>query len=153
MVDRQSVPTHDPADPATESEAGHAGMGHDSGRYREAERLGFLVEVSEQRARLQEQIAAASSLEHPNAAHVLSLGQEGQTWFVVEEYMVGATPPPSANFADYLSVESVVVEGAINHLAVTGRMYQVEPFRETGLIIPSDFDQSVCDAVLDADAS
>ncbi len=63
--------------------------------------------------------------------------------------MVGATPPPSANFADYLSVESVVVDGTINHVAVTGRMYQVEPFRETGLIIPSDFDPSVTDAVLD----
>jgi biotin carboxylase len=68
---------------------------------------------------------------------------------VIEEYMVGASPPPSANFDDYLSVESVVVDGTINHLAVTGRMYQVEPFRETGLIIPSDFDPSVTDAVLD----
>jgi hypothetical protein len=63
--------------------------------------------------------------------------------------MVGASPPPSDHFADYLSVESVVVDGNVNHLAVTGRMYQVEPFRETGLIIPSDFDPSVKDAVLD----
>ena len=30
----------------------------------------------------------------------------------------------------------------ISHLAVTGRLPQVEPFRETGLIIPSDFDPS-----------
>jgi biotin carboxylase len=63
--------------------------------------------------------------------------------------MVGASPPPSANFADYLSIESIVVKGVINHIAVTGRMYQVEPFRETGLIIPSDFDSSVTDAALD----
>jgi biotin carboxylase len=68
---------------------------------------------------------------------------------VIEEYMVGASPPPSADFADYLSIESIVVKGVINHVAVTGRMYQVEPFRETGLIIPSDFDSSVTVAALD----
>jgi len=68
---------------------------------------------------------------------------------VVEEYMVGASPPPSAHFADYVSVESVVVDGHINHVAVTGRLPQAEPFRETGLIIPSDFDQSVVEATLD----
>ena len=68
---------------------------------------------------------------------------------VVEEYMVGASPPPSANFADYLSVESIVVAGTINHVAVTGRLHQVPPFRETGLIIPSDFDPAVVKEVLD----
>jgi biotin carboxylase len=58
---------------------------------------------------------------------------------VVESYMVGATPPPSEQFSDYVSVESVVVEGVISHLAVTGRLPQMEPFRETGLVIPTDF--------------
>ena len=68
---------------------------------------------------------------------------------VVEEYMVGASPPPSAHFADYVSVESVVVDGNINHVAVTGRLPQVEPFRETGLVIPSDFAPSLVEATLD----
>ena len=74
---------------------------------------------------------------------------ESASDMVVEEYMVGASPPPSAHFADYLSVESIVIDGDINHLAVTGRMPQVEPFRETGLIIPSDFDPSLLEAAVD----
>ena len=63
--------------------------------------------------------------------------------------MAGAVPPPSAHFADYLSVESVVAKGTIHHLAVTGRMHQVEPFRETGLIIPSDFPPAMIEEALD----
>jgi ATP-grasp domain len=67
---------------------------------------------------------------------------------VVEEYMVGASPAPSPHFADYVSVESVVVAGEISHMAVTGRTPPVEPFRETGLVIPSDFSPSAVKAVL-----
>jgi hypothetical protein len=68
---------------------------------------------------------------------------------VIEEYMVGASPPPSAHFADYLSVESIVVDGKISHVCVTGRTPQVEPFRETGYVIPSDFPPPVIAEVLD----
>jgi predicted ATP-grasp superfamily ATP-dependent carboligase len=68
---------------------------------------------------------------------------------VVEEYMVGAAPPPSSQFSDYVSVESVVAEGQISHLAVTGRLPQDEPFRETGLIIPTDFAPPLVGEVLD----
>jgi len=58
---------------------------------------------------------------------------------VIEEYMAGAAPPPSADFADYVSVESIIAAGRISHLCVTGRTPQVPPFRETGYVIPSDF--------------
>ncbi len=68
---------------------------------------------------------------------------------VVEEYMVGASPPPSPHFADYVSVESLVVSGRISHVAVTGRTPPDEPFRETGLVIPSDFPSSTVEAVVD----
>jgi hypothetical protein len=67
---------------------------------------------------------------------------------VVESYMVGASPPPSGLFSDYVSVESVVAAGEISHLAVTGRLPQDEPFRETGLIIPSDFDPGLQEEIL-----
>lgn len=67
---------------------------------------------------------------------------------VLENYMVGASPPPSAHFGDYVSVESAVVDGCITHLAVTGRLHQAKPFRETGLIIPSDFPSSLQAEVL-----
>ena len=73
----------------------------------------------------------------------------GSDTMVIEEYMVGATPPPSSNFADYVSVESVVVAGTISHMAVTGRTPPDQPFRETGLVIPSDFDASTVKAILE----
>jgi biotin carboxylase len=59
---------------------------------------------------------------------------------VVEEYLVGAAPPPSAYFGDFVSVESVVSRGNVSHLALTGRTPWAKPFRETGLTIPSDYD-------------
>ncbi len=57
---------------------------------------------------------------------------DDESTMVVESYMVGASPPPSGLFSDYVSVESVVAAGEISHLAVTGRLPQDEPFRETG---------------------
>lgn len=68
---------------------------------------------------------------------------------VVEEYMAGAPLPPSSYFGDYVSVESIVAGGQISHLAVTGRLPAAKPFRETGLIIPSDFEPSLIDAIAD----
>jgi biotin carboxylase len=72
---------------------------------------------------------------------------------VIEEYLVGASPAPSAHFADYVSVESVVVAGEISHMAVTGRTMPDEPFRETGLVIPSDFSSSAVKAILEVATS
>ncbi len=68
---------------------------------------------------------------------------------IVEEYLVGASPPPSALFADYVSVESVVSAGTISHVAVTGRFPLAPPFRESGFVIPSDLGPSDTRAVLD----
>jgi hypothetical protein len=70
-----------------------------------------------------------------NAVATLDPGTE----LVIEEFMEGALPPPSSFFGDYVSVESVVSHGRISHLAVTGRLPSAKPFRETGLIIPTDF--------------
>jgi hypothetical protein len=49
LVNRQFVLTHDSADPIppAESESSHAGTGDDAGAHREAESLGFPVEVCE----------------------------------------------------------------------------------------------------------
>ncbi len=73
---------------------------------------------------------------------------DAESDMVVEEYMVGATPPPSTYFGDYVSVESVVAHGHISHLAVTGRLPSVPPFREVGMIIPCDYDDSLVDQIL-----
>lgn len=60
---------------------------------------------------------------------------------VLEEYLEDRAREHSRAFADYVSVESVVVEGEISHLAITGRFPPAEPFRETGFFIPSAFDE------------
>jgi hypothetical protein len=68
---------------------------------------------------------------------------------IVEEFLVGESTSTGPDFADYLSVESVVSAGTISHVAVTGRFPPAEPFRETGLFIPSDIDQCLTQNVLD----
>lgn len=71
-----------------------------------------------------------------------------ETSMVVEEFLVAASPPYSACFASYLSVESVVAGGNISHVAMTGRFAPAEPFRETGYFIPSDLSSSQTKDVL-----
>ncbi len=56
----------------------------------------------------------------------------------LEEYLADTAPCLGASFANYLSVESVVRAGAIDHFAVTGRFPPAPPFRETGFFIPAD---------------
>jgi biotin carboxylase len=68
---------------------------------------------------------------------------------IVEEFLVGESTSTGPDFADYLSVESVVSAGTISHVAVTGRFPPAEPFRETGLFIPSDIDRCLTQHVLD----
>ncbi len=77
------------------------------------------------------------------------LGRE----FVLEEYIPDADQSVVGDgFGGYVSVESVVVDGRIVHLAVTGRMPLAEPYRETGLFIPSTLDGGDRSAVLDVAA-
>jgi hypothetical protein len=55
---------------------------------------------------------------------------------VVEQYIPGA-PVAGSDFGDYVSVESVVTDRHVSHVAVTGRFPPAEPFRESGFFIPS----------------
>lgn len=57
-----------------------------------------------------------------------------ETELIAEELLVGR---PSWPFGDYVSVESVLVAGTAQHLAVTGKLPLVEPFRETCSYWPS----------------
>jgi biotin carboxylase len=43
-----------------------------------------------------------------------------------------------SRFDPIVSVESFVRDGKVHHFAVTGRLPFAEPFRETGLVLPSD---------------
>ncbi len=60
--------------------------------------------------------------------------QEGM---LLEGYLAG-TEQPVSRFDPIVSVESFVRSGRIRHFSVTGRSPFAEPFRETGLVLPSD---------------
>jgi biotin carboxylase len=76
-------------------------------------------------------------------------GAEPEATMVIEEFLAGAVPSPSPLFADYVSVESLVCDGHVSHVAVTGRFPLAEPFRESGFVIPSDLGPAYIEAVLD----
>ncbi|GAA2520717.1 ATP-grasp domain-containing protein [Winogradskya humida] len=61
-------------------------------------------------------------------------GPDATHGLVLEEFLRGRDTRP---FGDYVSVESAVVQGRIHHLAVTGKLPQVEPFREVGQFWPA----------------
>jgi len=60
---------------------------------------------------------------------VAGLLGEGERELVVEELLLGRDCAP---FGDYVSVESLVADGEVTHVAVSGKLPQVPPFRETG---------------------
>jgi biotin carboxylase len=56
-------------------------------------------------------------------------------------------------YADYVSVESIVAQGVISHLAITGRFPLAENFRETGFFIPAALSEADQTAALDLASS
>jgi biotin carboxylase len=56
---------------------------------------------------------------------------------IVEEYLPDGPPMPGGFEADYVSVETVALDGELYHLGLTGRFPLVAPFRETGFFVPS----------------
>jgi biotin carboxylase len=66
---------------------------------------------------------------------------------VLEEYLWDRPEAADHHFADYVSVESVVSDGQISHLAITGRFPPAEPFRETGFFIPCALEEDQCAAI------
>src|SRR5258708_12009838 len=70
------------------------------------------------------------------AADLLESVGDGLEEMVVEEYLAGDPARASDPFADYVSVESIVSDGVVSHIAVTGRFPPAPIFRETGFFIP-----------------
>ncbi|HZC10410.1 MAG TPA: hypothetical protein VE485_10355, partial [Mycobacterium sp.] len=56
----------------------------------------------------------------------------GRSGMVLEGYLTDDPARDGDPYAGYVSVESVVADGAISHLALTGRFPPAENFRETG---------------------
>jgi biotin carboxylase len=68
---------------------------------------------------------------------------------VLEGYLPDDPARAGGPYAGYVSVESVVAEGVISHLALTGRFPPAGNFRETGFFIPAALDDATRSAVLD----
>jgi biotin carboxylase len=68
---------------------------------------------------------------------------------VLEGYLRDDPAGAGGPYAGYVSVESVVADGVISHLALTGRFPPAGNFRETGFFIPAALDAESRSAVLD----
>ena len=68
---------------------------------------------------------------------------------VLEGYLPDDPARAGDPYAGYVSVESLVADGVISHLALTGRFPPAENFRETGFFIPAALDAESRSAVLD----
>jgi biotin carboxylase len=68
---------------------------------------------------------------------------------VLEGYLPDDPARDGDPYGGYVSVESVVADGAVSHLALTGRFPPAKDFRETGFFIPASLDDESRSAVLD----
>ncbi|MEB4210064.1 hypothetical protein [Mycobacterium sp. 94-17] len=68
---------------------------------------------------------------------------------VLEGYLPDDPARAGGPYAGYVSVESVVADGIVSHLALTGRFPPAGNFRETGFFIPAALDEASRSAVLD----
>lgn len=72
------------------------------------------------------------------------IAEEGAV--VVEEYLAGIEVPEP--WGDYVSVETVVQDGNLQHVAITGKLRLAPPFRECGQFWPARLDMATNDDVL-----
>ena len=68
---------------------------------------------------------------------------------VLEGYLPDDPARAGGPYAGYVSVESLVADGVVSHLALTGRFPPAGNFRETGFFIPAALDGDSRAAVLD----
>ena len=73
----------------------------------------------------------------------------GEAGMLVEQFLPSLATGPSERFGSYVSVERLVADGEMSHVAVTGRFPVAEPFRETGFFIPADLPQAQLATVLE----
>lgn len=67
---------------------------------------------------------------------------------VLEGYIPDDPARANDTYAAYVSVESIVANGVISHLALTGRFPPAENFRETGFFIPASLSDADRDDAL-----
>jgi hypothetical protein len=76
-------------------------------------------------------------------SYVNRLAEISVPTFLLEERLIGVDWHNDPRLGDYGSVESVIIDGHVHHLVVTDRLPLVEPFRETGSIMPSSLPEAL----------
>lgn len=84
-----------------------------------------------------------------NSALEQILRENDSTDLIVEELLPDAWNRAERPYADFVSVESVLADGQLHHLAVTGRGALAEPFMETGNFIPAQLPAGLDTQVID----
>ncbi|MFJ4321278.1 ATP-grasp domain-containing protein, partial [Streptomyces lavendulae] len=74
---------------------------------------------------------------------------DGSVHFVLEEMLIGVRWHDDPRYAPYVSVESLVQNGAVTHCAVTDKFPLSEPFRENGNVFPSSLPGHRIDSILE----
>jgi biotin carboxylase len=73
---------------------------------------------------------------------------QSEDTFVLEERMV-LEGDPATPYADYVSVESLLLDGRIEHVAITDRLRLTHGYVEEGLVQPTRLDPADAAAVID----
>lgn len=95
-------------------------------------------------------VVAVSSLEELRAqAAEARAALSPRSRLTIEEYIRDRPSDIGAALAGYVSVESIISDGIVSHLAITGRTPTVPPFRESGFFIPALLEPAERDAVLE----
>ncbi|MEU4621889.1 ATP-grasp domain-containing protein [Actinoplanes sp. NPDC023801] len=82
------------------------------------------------------------------AAQLRAFTVPGGGEFVVERLLPGDPSVAGREWADYVSVESVISHGVIRHVEVTGKFPLAPPLRETGYVVPSTLGEDMRARVL-----
>ncbi len=118
----------------------------DSGAWDELAAVRFPAVLKPRRGEGSRDVIAVGSLGELRTRVAELEGPRSREW-VVQRYLPDR-PGEVGEFADYVSVESIVSAGTISHLALTGRTPVVPPFRESGFFIPAALQDGERDAVL-----
>ncbi|MFF5667104.1 acetyl-CoA carboxylase biotin carboxylase subunit family protein [Streptomyces griseofuscus] len=70
-------------------------------------------------------------------ARLAEFTADGEREFVLEEFLRGDPARTGPGWADFVSVESLVVDGEPRTAAISGKPPMVPPFRETGHVLPA----------------
>ncbi|MEU6815476.1 ATP-grasp domain-containing protein [Streptomyces sp. NPDC046860] len=112
-----------------------------------AEIVGFPAVLKPRRGAAAARTCRVDSLEQCLAA-VADFADHPDSVFVLEQLLVGDPLAAGPEWGDFVSVESLVHDGDVQHVCVTGKQPLAPPFRETGDLMPSTVPTALEDRIV-----